>query len=314
MTRPPEEVIRRYLDEHGDLDAVAIEHLLVSWRIEELTPQARVTIGEALAAVGVRVEPPLEFARKHGTVALSVVREERAAPPAAEPSPAPARPRRPTLRRPRLPRPRPPSRTLRQPPAPEPPPPEPPAPEPPAPEPPPEPAPTAAGPAREPGKLLAALDRPRALILGGGLAALIALWVPWVEWSSPSVVNFPFERSADAWDALGVEPLAIVLALLFGAATLVKPEAVPDRLRAYYPGVISTLALAFGALAVIVSLVNALAPPDSSAYRDADVRGGPFLALAGSLALTAGVWRARPDAERDPAPGLTPQSPGTGNP
>ena len=87
----PEQVIRRYLDEHGDLEEVAIEHLLVTWKYDELTQEARSLISTALISVGVRVEPPLDLARRHGTVSLSVIRGE-APPAAADP---PGRVRRP---------------------------------------------------------------------------------------------------------------------------------------------------------------------------------------------------------------------------
>src|SRR5919198_1476238 len=55
----PEELIRRYLDDNGGYVDAHLDHLLVTFRFDELSPDAEARIGAALASVGVRVDPPL---------------------------------------------------------------------------------------------------------------------------------------------------------------------------------------------------------------------------------------------------------------
>jgi hypothetical protein len=60
---------------------------------------------------------------------------------------------------------------------------------------------------------------------------------------------------------------------------------------------------------VIVSVTNALSPAENALYLEAQVQAGPFLALAGSLALAAGAWVGRPEQEQ--AADLSPPPSGT---
>src|SRR3954447_25818042 len=55
----PEHVIRRYLDDHGGSVDARVDHLRVSFQLDELTREGQARIAEALAQVGVRAEPPL---------------------------------------------------------------------------------------------------------------------------------------------------------------------------------------------------------------------------------------------------------------
>jgi chromosome segregation ATPase len=55
----PEQVIRRYLDDHGGSVDARVDHLRVSFHVDELTPAAQTSIAEALERVGIRAEPPL---------------------------------------------------------------------------------------------------------------------------------------------------------------------------------------------------------------------------------------------------------------
>ncbi|MFN2616771.1 MAG: hypothetical protein ABR581_06565 [Thermoleophilaceae bacterium] len=82
----PEEVIRHYLDAHGGSVEAHLDHLLVSFKVEEPTPEARADIARALAGVGVRPEPPLGDVGPDGLLSLRVTDDEAAIAP-SDPGP-----------------------------------------------------------------------------------------------------------------------------------------------------------------------------------------------------------------------------------
>src|SRR2546423_3684056 len=84
----PEELIRRYLDEHGGAVDADVDHLLVSFDVDELTPEAKTNIASALSDAGVRPEPPLEEVGPDGRLSL------RLANGTPEPAADPAQPAR----------------------------------------------------------------------------------------------------------------------------------------------------------------------------------------------------------------------------
>jgi hypothetical protein len=219
VRKRPEQVIREYLVEHGDLDDVPVEHLLTTWRLEELTTEDRAMIGDALSSAGVRVEPPLPRVPMGGSVALTVERGPR--------------------------------------------------------------------PIRE-------VDVARALVAAGALITLVSLWLPWVGWLAPLLSGFPFERQANAWGALGVEPWLILVAAVVAAATLLPADAVPESLRREPVSRLTWLALAFGVLAAGIALAYSFAPSEKDNYGSAEVGVGPLVALWASCVMTVGVWLSRP--------------------
>src|SRR5919201_984411 len=66
----PEQLIRRYLDDHGGRVDAHVDHLLVSFQVDELTPEAETTIAGALAAVGVSPDHPLGRIGPDGRLSL----------------------------------------------------------------------------------------------------------------------------------------------------------------------------------------------------------------------------------------------------
>jgi hypothetical protein len=70
MTRPEEEQIRRYLDEHGRTVEVPFHNLLTTWGIEEPSTADRQMIEKALARVGVVVRPSVLQTERDARVQL----------------------------------------------------------------------------------------------------------------------------------------------------------------------------------------------------------------------------------------------------
>ncbi len=86
--QPPEQLIRRWLDEHGP-STVGMGALAQSWRLESLTEDDRREIAAALREAGVVVDPALESADADDKLALRVADPAGDAAPAGVPSPGP---------------------------------------------------------------------------------------------------------------------------------------------------------------------------------------------------------------------------------
>jgi hypothetical protein len=70
--RPPEQLIRDWLEEHGSV-TVGIEAIEQTWDLERLGSRDRRRIAQALEEAGVVVEPPLERASRQDDLVLSLV-------------------------------------------------------------------------------------------------------------------------------------------------------------------------------------------------------------------------------------------------
>lgn len=194
----PEEIIRRYLVEHGSVK-VGIEALEQTWNLERLSARDRRMIARALKRAGVVVEPPLTRASHRDRLTLSVL-----APPAAEPAAAPE--------------PDPP------PPEPEPPEPEPPEPEPEPPEPEPEPPePDDASPEPVPAGVRA--PGPAALRFGAAAVALMVVGSlgPWAK--NIFVTDYGLDRSGPEVIAAAVAAALLLLVYARRARPLLLPLA-----------------------------------------------------------------------------------------
>jgi hypothetical protein len=81
MNAPPEQVIRRYLDQNGRTEA-RFEHLLTSFGVDASDEDGRERIAESLASAGVEVDRPLAGLAEGDPIWLSVMaRPERKLPP-----------------------------------------------------------------------------------------------------------------------------------------------------------------------------------------------------------------------------------------
>jgi hypothetical protein len=81
MTAPPEQVIRKYLDQNGRTEA-RVEHLLTSFGVDESDEKGRERIAESLASAGVEVDRPLAGLAEGEPIRLSVAAmSERKLPP-----------------------------------------------------------------------------------------------------------------------------------------------------------------------------------------------------------------------------------------
>jgi hypothetical protein len=69
--RPPEQLIRDWLDEHGTV-TIEVAALEETWGVERLGARERRDIARALESVGVVVEPPLSKVSRREPVALSL--------------------------------------------------------------------------------------------------------------------------------------------------------------------------------------------------------------------------------------------------
>ena len=78
----PEQIIRRYLDDHGGEVDATVHHLLVSFHVEPDDESGRALIRRRLSQAGITVEPPIAGLEPDQAIRLSVL-------PAAS---APARP------------------------------------------------------------------------------------------------------------------------------------------------------------------------------------------------------------------------------
>jgi hypothetical protein len=72
VTASPEHQIRRYLEERGGRSEATVDHLLVSFGVDETDERGRIAIVEALRAVGVRVDRPLDGMHKRKSLTLSL--------------------------------------------------------------------------------------------------------------------------------------------------------------------------------------------------------------------------------------------------
>ena len=80
MNEPPEQVIRKYLDEHGGQTEARFEHLLTSFGVEPADEQGRERIGRSLASAGIGVDRPLADLDGDDPIRLSVATTKRRLP------------------------------------------------------------------------------------------------------------------------------------------------------------------------------------------------------------------------------------------
>jgi hypothetical protein len=73
MNEPPEQVIRKYLDQNGGQTEARVEHLLESFGVDASDERGRERIAEALASAGVEVDRPLAGLAEGEPIRLSVV-------------------------------------------------------------------------------------------------------------------------------------------------------------------------------------------------------------------------------------------------
>ena len=84
MNEPPEQVIRKYLDERGGQSEARVEHLLTSFGVEAADEQGRERIGRSIASAGVEVDRPLAGLDGGDPIRLSVATTKRRLPLLAE--------------------------------------------------------------------------------------------------------------------------------------------------------------------------------------------------------------------------------------
>lgn len=140
------------------------------------------------------------------------------------------------------------------------------------------------------------------LTLGGALVVLISLWMPWYAvdvqamraafdasasqlpqgWAQlfdGLTAALPASLDASGWEALGWADIALVAVVAgVGALTLLAPRT---------PGVAQAVRLA-GVVAAVVVVAQILDGPDPNELFS--LRTGPWVALAGVVAMIAGTW------------------------
>jgi len=114
------------------------------------------------------------------------------------------------------------------------------------------------------------------LALAGALCVAVSLLLPWYEGSSSGTLN--------AWDTFG--PSVVLLIAGAASALTMFATALVERstARAVAAGV---WAIPFSIAGLIAALVRVLERPE---HADS-LCAGPWLALAGALAIFAGAWR-----------------------
>jgi peptidoglycan/LPS O-acetylase OafA/YrhL len=133
--------------------------------------------------------------------------------------------------------------------------------------------------------VLASLKRVRAgelLALAGAVCVIVSLFLRWYE--SPS-------GTLDAWSTFG--PAVALLMVAAGAALALVLGTLTERSTAV-PVAAAVWSVLFGLVAVIAALVRLLERPDHAT----SLCGGPWLALAGALAILAGGWQSLRDERR----------------
>ena len=86
--RPPEQVIRDWLEDHGSA-TVGIAALEQTWEVEQLGTRERRKVQQALESVGVAVEPSLVDASRSDRLELSLVDSDEVSGVSLEPRAAP---------------------------------------------------------------------------------------------------------------------------------------------------------------------------------------------------------------------------------
>jgi hypothetical protein len=131
-----------------------------------------------------------------------------------------------------------------------------------------------------------------ALALAGAVCVIVSLLLPWYEGSSSGTL--------DAWDTFGA---GVVLILAAAAAALAMcVSAVAERSTAV-PVTAGVWADLLGIAGVIAAIVRLLERPDHAT----GLCAGPWLALAGTLAILAGAWASIRDERGSLYPPAEPQ-------
>jgi hypothetical protein len=90
MNAPPEQVIRKYLDENGGQTEARVQHLLTSFGVDASDEAGRERIAESLASAGVEVDRPLAGLDEDEPIRLSVAAPaKRKLPPLLSEQPRP---------------------------------------------------------------------------------------------------------------------------------------------------------------------------------------------------------------------------------
>jgi hypothetical protein len=82
VNKPPEQIIRGYLDRHEGSVRVPAHNLLRTWGLREFGADDRKRITAALDAVGIEVEPALDEVERNTQVTLRALERSPGAPPA----------------------------------------------------------------------------------------------------------------------------------------------------------------------------------------------------------------------------------------
>ena len=133
--------------------------------------------------------------------------------------------------------------------------------------------------------MLASLKRVRSgelLALAGAVCVIVSLFLRWYETPSGTL---------DAWSTFG--PAVALLILAAGAALALVLGTLTERSTAV-PVAAAVWSVLFGLVAVIAALVRVFERPDHAT----SLCAGPWLALAGAVAILAGAWQSLRDERR----------------
>ena len=136
------------------------------------------------------------------------------------------------------------------------------------------------------------------LALGGAVCVIVSLFLPWYE--APG-------GALDAWDTFGV---ALALLIVAAASALVLVVATLAERSTALPVAAAVWTTLLGVVAVIAALVRLLERPEHAT----SLRAGPWLALAGALAILAGAWQSMRDERRSLYPPARPDPSQIGEP
>jgi hypothetical protein len=129
------------------------------------------------------------------------------------------------------------------------------------------------------------------LAFAGGVCVVVSLFVAAYEGSTAGTL--------DGWDTFG--PAVALLLAAAGAALWLLLATLTERGTAL-PVAAAVWCLPLGLIAVVSALVRLLERPDHATR----VGAGPWLALAGALAILIGSWRSIRDERRSLYPSASP--------
>ena len=129
-----------------------------------------------------------------------------------------------------------------------------------------------------------------ALAAAGGALVLISLFLPWYSVTLPSAGAPAVGRDLTGWQAFSAIDILLALAGLVGIGLAVT---VVTRRTPAVPVAFAVVGSVIGVLAVLLVLVRILDQPGPNQFLDVGV--GAWLALAGTVGLTAGAWRSISD-------------------